>query len=708
MSKKTSKRIFQICHICAYILPILSCLVGVGLLIYYPLLGFRFQLVALVLVLLAIFLVAMQLAYRKHKRVVLYVFMVLSVLYGLGITYCDYIFYRAVHTMSTISTQAGDIVSAGVYTLNDSELQTTEDLKGRTIALQPESNESTSTMITDGLQEDGFSESDLVTTTYANYVEAYNALLNGDVDAIALDAGGISMIEQVYPDVTDQIRSIVSYQRIVHATASDDKANLSTEPFTLLINGVDIRNGNLNEAANADVIMLATFNPQTMKLSLNSIPRDTYIPVTCQGQRDKITHSGSGGINCTIESIENAFDIKIDYYVKLNFYAVVDLVDAIGGIDVDVPITFTEQDSHDNADAIHLEAGENQHLNGEEALALARHRKTLLRGDIDRGINQQIVIEGILRKLASGKIVTSVDSLLSVVGDNVQTNMSPQNMYSLFSLLTNLGSNSRYGDMSALNIQSHTLEGTDLYKTESWSGGQEIYYFVPNESSINATTLEIKRIIGEEPYPLPTSKFSFNANVPYEKADIDLDELVYDNAGSSRRTLTVPDFEGDTYADVRRWCSNNETTVGSAYAITCEYRTTDGTELNDDSRYESGSVEAGEVLSADNMLRGTKTLIFHFTGDQNSPQADAGYRIIADNLRVRTSDSDRDLLAILPYYVTDLTGKRIASSQYTATIEDDEINWQRAGTYRATLVVTSNEDPSLTASLRITVTVYSV
>ena len=82
MSKKTSKRIFQICHICAYILPILSCLVGVGLLIYYPLLGFRFQLVALVLVLLAIFLVAMQLAYRKHKRVVLYVFMVQCALWS--------------------------------------------------------------------------------------------------------------------------------------------------------------------------------------------------------------------------------------------------------------------------------------------------------------------------------------------------------------------------------------------------------------------------------------------------------------------------------------------------------------------------------------------------------------------------------------------------------------------------------------------------
>lgn len=708
MNKKTKKTIFKIFHIFAYILPILSCLIGVGLLIFYPLLGFRFQLIALIVVLLAIFLVSMQLSYWKNKRPILIAFMVISIIYGLGIAYCDYIFYRAVHTMSTISTQAGDIVSAGVYTLNDSQIIEIEDLKGKTIAIQPETNESTSTMITDGLLEDGLSESDLVTSTYANYVEAYNALLNGDVDAIALDAGGISTIEQVYPDANDQIKLITSYQRVVQASSSDNTANLSTEPFTLLINGVDIRSGNLNEAANADVIMLATFNPQTMKLSLNSIPRDTYIPVTCRGQKDKITHSGSGGINCTIESIENAFDIEIDYYVKLNFYAVVDLVDAIGGIDVDVPITFTEQDSHDNADAIHLEAGENQHLNGEEALALARHRKTLLRGDIDRGINQQIVIEGILRKLASGKIVTSVDNLLSVVGDNVQTNMSPQNMYSLFSLLTNLGSNSRYGDMSALNIQSHTLEGTDLYKTESWSGGQEIYYFVPNQSSIDATTLEIKRIIGEEPYPLPTSKFAFNANVPYENADIDLDELVYDNASSSQQTLRIPDFTGDTYADVRRWCSNNESTVGNAYQIRCEYQTTDGTELTDDSVFESGSVSAGDVLSSQNMLRGTKTLIFHFTGDENSELAEPGYQIIAENIRVRTSDSDRDLLAIVPYYVTDLTGKRIAKTQYTMTIENSNINWQKAGTYKATLVATSKDDPSISASLKITVTVYSI
>ena len=691
-------------HIFCQLFALITCIIGSGLLIYFPILGFRYQLILIIWVILFLLLALNALYFKKRKKKPLIALWIITFLYGGVITYCDYIFYRAVSTVSSISSQEGDIITSDIYVLKDSTFQDIESLKNEKIAIQPSSNFATHTIVIEGLKNDyGYNDTTLKTEIYANYVEAYESLLRGDSSAIALDESGIAIIEQVHPSCLDQLKKIVTFQQISEEKNDSSVSQLSTEPFTILINGVDIRNGNLNQAANADVIMLATFNPETMKLSLNSIPRDTYLPITCRGQKDKITHSGSGGVNCTIKSIENAFDINIDYYVKLNFYAVVDLVDAIGGIDVDVPITFTEQDSHDSPDAIHLEAGPNQHLNGEQALALARHRKTLLRGDIDRGIHQQIVIEGILKKLASGKIVTSVDSLLKVVDKNVQTNMSPNNMYDLFSLLTQLGSTSKFGDLSSLNIQSHTIEGHDMYRQESWSGGKEIYYFVPNESSIKKTKTEINRIIGKEKYPLPTSKFSFNANVPYDNADIDLEELVYMEGTQTSRKLTFPDFTGKTQAQVKKWCTNNQNTFGREYKLRFEYRTIDGTELTSDSIFDSATIEAGEVLSKDNLIKGTKTIIIRFKG--NTP-ATKGLVIHTNDISVRHSNESKDLLSLLSYYVTDYTGTRVASSTYTISADSSNVKWNRAGTYQATVSVVDKTHPDLQENKTIQVKIY--
>ena len=127
-----------------------------------------------------------------------------------------------------------------------------------------------------------------------------------------------------------------------------------------------------------------------------SIPRDSYVYIPERGKKDKITHAHAyGGTEATIETVEELFDIPVDYFFKLNFNAFIDVVDALGGIMVDVPITVSEMDSNDNKNAIHLEKGF-QKLNGEEALALARTRK--IDNDIERGKRQQLVLKPLLIK----------------------------------------------------------------------------------------------------------------------------------------------------------------------------------------------------------------------------------------------------------------------------------------------------------------------
>ena len=152
-----------------------------------------------------------------------------------------------------------------------------------------------------------------------------------------------------------------------------------------------------------------------------SIPRDSYVYIPVEKKKDKITHAHVfGGTEGTIETVEELFDIPVDYFVKLNFNAFIDVVDALGGIEVDVPITFTEQNSKDTADAIHLKKGL-QELNGEEALALSRTRK--IDNDIERGKRQQLVLQAIIDKAVSIGSITKYGKLMESMGDNLTTNM---------------------------------------------------------------------------------------------------------------------------------------------------------------------------------------------------------------------------------------------------------------------------------------------
>lgn len=537
MSKKIYfKQPMKYWRIAACVFPAIMTIIGAVLLNLYPLLGNLRWMIIVILVVLYLLITATLLRFYQKKSTKGQIFcIVLAMLLGLVVTACDYIYFRAINTMDAISTSAGDIVTSVVYVHADDPYDELKDLKDKSIAVQPATSVTMYEMLIEGIEKEELTAEDFVLEIYTSYIDAFEAFQNGQVDAIILDAQALESIQDIYPEFESQTKSVATFKKIVQLESSN--IDVSKEPFTVLINGVDIRSGNLNQAANADVIMLATFNPQTMKLSLNSIPRDTYLYVTCRGFSDKITHSGVGGVQCTIDSLEQALDINIDYYIKVNFFAVVDLVDALGGIEVDVPFSFTEQDEHDTKGAIHLEEGL-QTLNGSEALALCRHRKTLPRGDIDRGLNQQLVIEAILKKVASSSSVLSVDKLLNVVGDNVQTNMPTSQMYGLFRMLTNLGSSSKYGNLSALSIQMETIDGEGAMFPPEYTS-QSLYFYLPYQYSLENTTRDINRILGLEKYPVPTNTFAFNANVAYE--DISEDSIYYMDNDIGSTSYALPE-----------------------------------------------------------------------------------------------------------------------------------------------------------------------
>ncbi|ENQ3079825.1 LCP family protein [Bacillus sp. WLY-B-L8] len=290
--------------------------------------------------------------------------------------------------------------------------------------------------------------------------------------------GGISYSSFIY----SKAKAVVSksYAEIDKSDKRDTEVAPLKDNISILIMGVDEsekRKSQYGEAVRTDALLLATINKNDKSVKLVSIPRDSRVYIPSKKKLDKITHAHVfGGVESTRETVERFLNVPVDYYVKFNFESFIKIVDSLGGIDIDVPVTFTEQDSKDQAGAIHLEKGY-QHLNGEQALALARTRK--IDSDAMRGQRQQLVIETIIKKAVSVNSITKLSSLLDAVDQNLKTNLT-------------------FNDMMAI---TKNMAGTDLKLEKIQVQGTDkrikgIYYYQPDEQNVKEISKQLNDHLG--------------------------------------------------------------------------------------------------------------------------------------------------------------------------------------------------------------------
>lgn len=238
----------------------------------------------------------------------------------------------------------------------------------------------------------------------------------------------------------------------------DEYVDPKFDNVSILLMGIDSSDKRgADESARTDALLLATLNKDEKNVKLLSIPRDAYMYIPEVGYETKINHAHAfGGPRATIEAVEGKLNIPIDYYVRINFEAFMDVVDALDGVTVDVPYEFTEQDSRDKANAIHLLPGY-QRLNGEEALALARTRKKDT--DVMRGQRQQQIIEALLKRSLNVQSVLKYDEVIDAIGENLKTNMTFSEMKSFVGYLTH-GKNLK---LESLNVDGHDYQPSGTY-----------------------------------------------------------------------------------------------------------------------------------------------------------------------------------------------------------------------------------------------------
>ena len=409
---------------------------------------------------------------------------------------------------------------------------------------------------------------------------------------------------------------------------TDSQTKTLTEPFTVLIMGVDSAKDGLkaNQAFNGDTLILATFNPNTLTATMFSMPRDLYVPIACNHNRyAKINSSAAYGSNCVIKTVQQLTDVQIDYYVKINFTGVVQLIDAIGGVTVDVEEpdfrfngsydckgTVCEQNSKrkKGSSMIYVPTGV-QHLNGEQALAYARNRHQYAVSDIARNQHQQQVIEAAAKQAKNINSITEFEKILETISNNIETNMSLEQIISFYSVGKDMLMNS---NSSALSIKKTYLS---YYNLNVWQPRSERYTSALGywPGSLDAIKQLMKENLGlEEPKPIKTFDISYNEEYTTP--------LVGRGIATGEKLQLAKNFVGFSQYEANTWCEQ----VG----ITCTFETT--------TNYQTPGLIVEQSVHKGELLKTISNITFYISDGLGTPPS-SSYPSTTPDINI---DSDGD------------------------------------------------------------------
>lgn len=308
-----------------------------------------------------------------------------------------------------------------------------------------------------------------------------NALLKKQNDAILLADYHKALLDEQIEDFDDKVKIIYQFSIKKETKVASNSVNVTKDSFNIFLSGIDTY-GEIDSIARSDVNMVITINPVTKQVLLTSIPRDYYVELSCYNEKDKLTHAGMYGIDCSIGTIENLIGIDINYYVRVNFSSLISLVDVLGGVDVYSEYTF-------NTNGYQFNKGYN-YVNGEYALAFSRARYNFVDGDRQRVKNQQAVITAIANKAMSPAILSKYTNILDALKDSFQTNMGMSDIQTLAKF--------QIDKMPKWNIASISLNGSDSENYTYSYGTQKLYVMEPDISTVDYARETINKVMKGE------------------------------------------------------------------------------------------------------------------------------------------------------------------------------------------------------------------
>lgn len=402
------------------------------------------------------------------------VFLILfGTIFGVGIKYLN-------DTMDFVGVISKDLFQKEVYyvmTLENSKYKDIKDLEGKSIGIYSSKN---STKASNELNK----KIKNISKEYKNVVELFEDLQDNKIDAVLINESTKNLLDTDLADMKLKLKEIYKVYVSIEKTDIVKVVDITKKPFNIYAAGGDAY-GSIDNVTNTDVNMIITVDPINRKVLLTSIPRDYYVNLPSFGDDayDKLTHAGYYGIEESAKTIENLLDIDINYYVKVNFSTIEGVIDAIKGVDVYSDYSFNEC----AYGIYHFNKGMN-HLNGKQALAFARERKSFSDGDIQRVKNQQKVLTAIIDKVTSSTtLVTNFSQILDSVGNSFSTNMETKSINRFIKMQLN--------DMRGWSIESQNLVGTDLYTYTYTYPNLQLYVMKQDENSIAMSKNKINKYL---------------------------------------------------------------------------------------------------------------------------------------------------------------------------------------------------------------------
>lgn len=384
----------------------------------------------------------------------------------LGLAYGNYFVYKTKDTFEVVTSIADKkAITTSIIAMKTSDIKKETDLKNKKIGTISGMDSEATERTLKALSKENVKYS---TKNYGNLDDLVNALYDGSVDAICLNEKYRDILHETDEYFTFNTETKVAYQNVHYVerettdNENDPVNDITKDAFTILVSGNDSY-GSLQDAnTRSDANMLLTVNPKTGTILMTSIPRDYYVDLICpgdgemacpEGSKDKLTHSGLLGIKSTEKSIENALGIKINYNIRINFSSVVNLVDALDGIDLDIK-------EGEQCDILYanmqpgLSVGKH-HVDGETALAFARERHAYVNGDNQRVKNQQKVFKAMFKRIVSPKMITNYGKFMDALAVAFDTNISGDEISDFIKYELN--------NMPKWKFESYTIYGESAY-----------------------------------------------------------------------------------------------------------------------------------------------------------------------------------------------------------------------------------------------------
>ena len=323
-----------------------------------------------------------------------------------------------------------------------------------------------------------------------NYFDLFSDIITNKEKIIIVNSGNYDALIENDESYKEKIKIIGKIEYKKELVIEKNNKKITSKPFIVYLSGIDTRGNGMPSRSLSDVNMFVVVNPKTRNILLVNVPRDYYVQIHgTTGLKDKLTHAGViGGVNLSKATVEDILGYEADYYVRVNFIAVTNLVDAVGGIEINSDVNYNISCWTDRSCII--KPGTN-YLNGRCALAFARERHAYQTGDQHRAENQQQVIKVLLNKAAStDTILYNYQDILNALGGTFDTNISTENIQDLINFQIN--------DMRGWNMTTSNLTGTGGM-SETYSYPQmKLSVVYPDQESINTAKLKIKEIMEEK------------------------------------------------------------------------------------------------------------------------------------------------------------------------------------------------------------------